>query len=287
MNRFLEDHIEHIEFGDKVRRKIHIWAPDNPQRIFVAVHGGMAHGGDFVMPGRHFRELGYATVSMDLRGHGEKKRVYIPSFEVFLDDLEIMIEWTRSRFPQKPMFMIGHSMGALILTHYGLRRLTDTETHIKGFVLSSPYYSNVIKVPKIMQQLSGILSAVAPKANLPIEDFTDFLTHDINITARHHADAADNLRARQASIRFGSELLKAQNFIPDHIANWRHPLLVFIAGQDRLANAIESEQLLKKIDPGLVTMHLYPNNYHENFNETNRQDIFRLIHDWINDKLSA
>ncbi len=287
MARFSEDHIEHIEFGDQVKRKVHIWTPDDPQRILVAVHGGMAHGGDFVQAGRYFRELSYATVSMDLRGHNEKKRVYIPSFEVFLDDLETIIDWTRNSYPEKPIFLIGHSMGSLILTHYGLRRLTASDPQIKGFVLSSPYYSNVIKVPKIMQQLSGFLSTVAPKANLPIEDFTDFLTHDDDITARHHADVADDLRASEASIRFGSELLKAQNFIPGHIANWQHPLLVFIAGQDRLANAVESEQLLGEIDPKLITMHLYPDNYHENFNEVNREDIFGIIHNWVIERLSG
>ncbi len=80
----------------------------------------MAHGGDYCTPALYFRQRGYATVGPDLCGHDRKRKVYIPRFENFLDDLELLIRWTKIRCPDLPLIMVGHSMGALFLTHFGV-----------------------------------------------------------------------------------------------------------------------------------------------------------------------
>ena len=279
--RFAEDAIQELVCTDGVNRPVHIWQGDVVDTVFVAVHGGMAHAGDWVQVGQYFKPLGYATVALDQHGHDGQKRVFIPSFDIFLDDLALLISWTKQQYPGKPIILLGHSMGGLIMTHYGLRRLTQPDAQILGFIQSSPYYVNAIKVPWIVEQLSGLLSAVTPGMAVPIADFTDELTHDPAITARHKQDAADNLRATEVSARFARELLNAQSYIPDNIGRWSHSLLTFIAGQDKLADSQATERLLARISPELVTVHSYPDNYHENFNETNREELFSIMHEWV------
>ena len=279
--RFAEDVIEQVAFADGNSRQVHIWEGEVIDTVLVAVHGGMAHGGDWVNVGQYFKSLGYATVAPDLHGHDKQKKVFIPSFDIFLDDLAIMISWVKQRYPGKPIILVGHSMGALIITHFGLRRLTAPDDQIVGVVLSSPYFVNAVKIPAIMETLSSIIASLAPNLKVPIEDFTDQLTHDEAITRRHKADAADDLRASEVSARFARELLVAQDYIPGHIGGWKHSLLTFVAGNDKLADSQESERLLGLIDSQLATIHLYPDNYHENFNETNRDEIFSIMHDWI------
>ena len=39
--------------------------------------------------------------------------------------------------------------------------------------------------------------------------------------------------------------------------------------------------MLKSIDPALLDYHFYPENYHENFNELNREKIFADILRWL------
>lgn len=271
---------------DGVSRDIHIWEPvDTPQAVFVAIHGGMAHAGDYVTPGLYFKEKGYATVSFDMVGHDRKEKVFIPSFEMFLDDLELFIKWAKHNYPNVPLIMLGHSMGGLILTHYGLRRMTEKDPLIKGFVLSSPYYVNAVKTPAIMESLAGVLSRLTPNLQVPIEDFTEELTHDDAITERHKADAADTYRATAVSARFAAELLKAQNALPKEIGRWNQPLLVFIAGTDYLANPEGTQKLLDKIAPLYLAIYTYPDNYHENFNELNREEIFDIIDEWVKAKI--
>ncbi len=204
----------------------------------------------------------------------------IPGFEVFLDDMELMIVWVKEKYPGIPIFILAHSMGGLIATHFGIRRLKDDPV-IKGFIVSSPYYVNAINTPWIMQKMAGILSAIAPRMAVPLEDFVPYVTHDKEIYERHRKDNKDGVKAHKASARFASELLKAQAWVPENIAGWKYPILVIVAGDDKLANAEATRQLIGQIDEGLVTEFYYPENYHENFNELNRNEIFARILKWV------
>jgi alpha-beta hydrolase superfamily lysophospholipase len=279
--RFSEDRIEKLTCSDGVERDIHIWEPENPRVIFLTIHGGMDHGGNYVEPGLYFRKHQMATVAHDQHGHDHKEKVYIPRFEVFLDDMELMVEWVKNEYKDVPIFILAHSMGSLVATHYGLKK-TDIDPQIKGFILSSPYYVNVVRVPWIMLKMVGILSAVAPRMSVPMEDIRPNVTHDEAIYRRHCRDVEDNIMAGKASARFASELLKAQRWVPEHIARWNHPVLAIIAGDDKLADADASRELIGKIDRSLVTEQYYPDNFHENFNELNREEVFARIVEWVN-----
>ena len=120
---------------------------------------------------------------------------------------------------------------------------------------------------------------------VPIEDILLNCTHDMEIYNRYRQDEKDGIMANKASARFASELLKAQAWIPDHIAKWNYPLLAIVAGDDKVADAPAARKLLKEIDPGLVTELYYPDNYHENFNELNREEVCARIVEWCESRI--
>ena len=195
--RFSEDKMASLLCSDQVERPIHIWqpaAPGQPRAVILAIHGGMAHAGDYVTPALFFRQHGIATVSFDMVGHDGKRKVDIPSFEAFLDDEELFLAWVKATYPGVPIFVMGHSMGGLIATHLGLRRFAG-DPAIKGFIISSPYYVNAIPVPKVLQMLSGWLARRFPTMKVPLGNLTMLLTHDQTITARHFQDERDGIRA--------------------------------------------------------------------------------------------
>lgn len=282
--RFSEDRIEKLKCSDGILRDIHIWEPQDPRAVFLTVHGGMDHGGNYVNPGLFMKEKGFATVAHDQQGHDKKRKVYIPRFEVFLDDLELMLEWVKNMYPGIPIFVLSHSMGGLVTTHFGIRRFKG-DPLVRGFISSSPYFGNAIKTPKIVEKLAGLLSALVPKMAVPIEDILVNCTHDMEIYNRYKQDEKDGIMAEKASARFAFELLKAQAWIPEHIAKWNHPLLAIIAGDDKVADAPAARELLKKIEPGLLTELYYPDNYHENFNELNREEVFAAIVEWCEPRI--
>ena len=283
--RFSEDRIEKLTCSDGIKRDIHIWEPEAPRAVFLAVHGGMDHGGNYILPALYFRKHQMATVAHDQHGHDLKRKVYIPSFEVFLDDLDLMVAWVKENYPGIPVFILSHSMGGLVTTHYGLTRL-DHDPAIRGFIHSSPYFVNAVKTPKIVEKLAGLLSSLTPKMTIPLEDILVHVTHDETIYQRHLVDVRDGIMANKASARFANELLKAQRWVPGHIAGWKHPLLAIVAGDDKVAKVEATRKLLGLIDPDLVTELYYPENYHENFNELNRDEIFAKIVEWVEPRIS-
>lgn len=284
--RFSEDKLAALYCCDQVERVIHIWEPKQPRAIILALHGGMAHAGDYVTPALYFREKGIATVSFDMCGHGSKKRIDIPEFARFLDDGELFLQWVKDNYPRLPIFVMGHSMGALISTHLGLERFPK-DLDIKGFIFSSPYYVNAIKIPKVLLWLSKSLAKTVPKMKMPLKSLTKVLTHDGAITARHFADEKDNIRATEVTLRFVSELISAQAGLEGKMSAWCYPLFAVVAGDDKLADSRGTETILKTIAPHLLDYHYYPNNYHENFNESNRNIIFGDILRWLETHLNV
>lgn len=284
--RFSEDRLATLKCSDQVERAIHIWEPAQPRAVILAIHGGMAHAGDYVTPALYFRDKGIATVSYDMCGHDRKKRVDIPGFDSFLNDGELFLQWVKRNYPGLPIFVMGHSMGALIATHLGLDRFPD-DRDIKGFILSSPYYVNAIRVPKLLVWFSEVLAKAVPTMKVPLGSLTDVLTHDRTITERHYADERDHVRATEVTVRFAAALSAAQAGLVDKIAAWRYPLLAVVAGDDKLADARAAEGLLKTIAPDLMEYHFYPDNYHENFNEINRDKIFADILRWLDERLAS
>lgn len=284
--RFSEDRLAALRCSDGVERTIHIWEPQHPGAVILAIHGGMAHAGDYVTPALYFRDQGFATVSYDMCGHDRKKRVDIPGFDSFLDDGGLFLQWVKENYPGLPIFVMGHSMGALIATHLGLDRFRG-DPDIQGFILSSPYYVNAIKVPKLLLRFSRALAKAFPTMKVPMASLTGVLTHDRAITERHYADEKDHIRATEATFRFAYALMTAQETLTGRLGAWRFPLFAVIAGDDKLADAQATQAMLKSIDPKLLEVHVYPDNYHENFNELNREHIFADILRWLHARLAS
>jgi alpha-beta hydrolase superfamily lysophospholipase len=279
-NRFEEDRFARFKGRQGAERTIHIWEPPQPRAVIVAIHGGLAHAGDYVTPALWFKRQGIATVSFDMCGHEKQRRTDIPDFDIFLDELELFLHWTKQHYPGLPLFIMGHSMGALIATRFGLERMARNED-VRGFIMSSPYYVNAIKVPAVLQALSGVLASYAPKMKVPLQPMTDVLTHDKTITERHHKDEADEIRASECTVRFGHALQQAQKGLAEKMPTWRWPLYVVVAGEDKLADAQATMAMLATVSPKLVEINHQPGNYHENFNEVNREAIFADILKWI------
>ncbi|MFM7483877.1 MAG: alpha/beta fold hydrolase [Burkholderiaceae bacterium] len=261
-------------------RTVRIWQAGTTDMLLLGIHGGMSHSGDYETVGCYFREHGVTTISFDLCGHGSNKLIDIPGFDVFIEDVVRMLDWVRARYPQTPLFIVGHSMGALIASHLVLsNRLTPYS--VSGIVLSSPYYANAIPVPPWMIPLSRWLAKLFPTAKVPMEDLTRWLTHDREITERHIADTLLQRRGSDASMRFGRSLLDAQTALNNDLSQWNLPVFAVVAGDDRLANAAVGMQLLRTIPAALLELHRYEQNYHENFNELNRQEIFAAMLQWM------
>jgi lysophospholipase len=282
--RFSEDRIEKLTCSDGIKRDIHVWEHKDPKAVFLTFHGLMDHGGNYMNPGVYMKKQGYALVAHDQQGHDMKRLAHVPRFDVFLDDLELILAWVKEHYPGVPIFMMGHSMGGLILTHFGIRVYKE-DPLVKGFILSAPGYENSLKTSKFLIAMARLLSKIAPKKDVPVEDLRPHVTRDEAEYKRMREDERDGIQATKMSARMGAEFLKAQDWVPEHIGEWKYPLLAIIPGDDKLINSAVTRELLSRIDEGLLTELFYPENYHESFNEVNREEVFAGILKWCEPRI--
>lgn len=283
--RFSESRIEKLECSDGKKRQVHIWEPEAPRKVFLILHGLMDHCGNYILPALYFKDHGIASVIYAQNGHDHKGpdhpgKVFFKSFEALTEDVGLMIAWIKEQYPGLPIYIVGHSMGSLVATHYGIETQTP-DSIVKGYILSSPYYVNAVKVPKIMVSMVGLLASLLPGMIVPTEDFKKVVTHDEEVYKRQRKDEQDGFVVSRVTTRSANELLKAQRLIPDIISRWKDPVLFILAGDDKIADNDAITKMIGLIEPGLVSELFYPENYHENFNELNREEVFQEIVDWV------
>ena len=101
------------------------WKPEVGTRAaIVLVHGVGEHSGRYPYFVKELIDSGYAVNAYDLRGHGKSEglRVYAPSYEALLRDIDMQVENTTKRFPRVPQVLYGHSFGAAQALCYVMKR---------------------------------------------------------------------------------------------------------------------------------------------------------------------
>src|SRR5512137_1839152 len=83
------------------------WKPAGAVRGAVClVHGIGEHTGRYTHVADAYNQAGYALLGLDLRGHGLSAgpRGFTPSYDAFLDDIDVLLGEARSRYPSQPLF---------------------------------------------------------------------------------------------------------------------------------------------------------------------------------------
>lgn len=101
------------------------WEPDSGLKgVVCLVHGFGEHTGRYLHVAGHLAGAGYALVAFDQRGHGKSggQRGHAPSYEVMMDDMDLLLDGAHRLYPGLPLFLYGHSMGGNLVLNYALRR---------------------------------------------------------------------------------------------------------------------------------------------------------------------
>ena len=104
--------------SDLLETYAQIWEPTSgePKAVVCLIHGLGEHSGRYSHVAKRLTENGYVVFAHDLRGHGKSAgiRGHASTNEVFIGDIaEVFLE-SGKRFPGKPLFLYGHSLGANI-----------------------------------------------------------------------------------------------------------------------------------------------------------------------------
>ncbi|MCF7808408.1 MAG: lysophospholipase [Candidatus Marinimicrobia bacterium] len=256
------------------------WLLDEPKGIVLICHGIAEHCGRYDHVARSLCEAGYGVVAFDLRGHGKSsgKRNYVDSFSDYLDDLGEVLDRLKKTYPGIPVFLMGHSMGGGIVTLFAMERHPD----VKGLLLSAPSAKVSDDLSPLLQKISGILSALAPK--LPaIKLDNSFISKDPKVREAYDSDPLNYRKGILA--RTGAEVLKSTKQISEGCNAIEEPILIMHGTEDKLADMSGSEMLYEKVASKDKTLKRYEGLYHEILNEPEQDIVKADIIQWLDDHI--
>ncbi|MDN4594310.1 alpha/beta hydrolase [Polycladomyces subterraneus] len=160
----VENYEDRLYTWDGVYIHYRTWLPHEPRAVAVLVHGAGEHLGLYEHLGERFIRDGFGLVLYDLRGFGysEGRCGHVTHFHEYLNDLDQLVHVFRKKLGNRCIYLIGHSLGGLIVTRYAQLR----PDHVDGIVLSAPALALRIHVPISVRRLISIISRVAPSFSI-------------------------------------------------------------------------------------------------------------------------
>lgn len=251
------------------------WEPaGEPRAVICLVHGLGEHCGRYGHVAAALNEAGYAVLACDKRGHGRSggKRGVIPSYDALMDDIGLLLAQAEQRFPGKPRFLYGHSLGGNEVLNYALRRKPD----LVGVIATSPGLRTAFKPPALQLAAGRLMNRLWPAFTLPNGLELAALSRDPAIIAAYQADPLVHDRL---SARLGIELLRSGEWAIAHAAEFPVPLLLMHGTADRLTSHQASQEFAAKAPN--CTLKLWEGLYHETHNEPEKADVIRFLIEWL------
>ncbi|WP_116368412.1 alpha/beta hydrolase [Parahaliea mediterranea] len=257
----------------------HWRATTEPRAVILLVHGLGEHSGRYQGFADYFCPRGYAVVAPDHPGHGRSPghRAYIDRFEDFFAPLDALREQIRQWYPGLPCALVGHSMGGLISARYLLEHPRD----FYAAALSGAALGVDPKPSAVLLWINSLLSRLFPRMGLLQLDATQ-VSRDPQVVQRYIDDPL--VHSGKASARLVSELFRAMGEVQARRGEITLPLLVMHGEGDVMTAPGGSVAFHEGAGSADKTLRLYPQLYHEIFNEPERLQVLDDLETWLRER---
>ncbi len=258
------------------------WTPDKVRGVFVITHGLAEHSECYHRLAKVLVEDGWQVYAWDMRGHGrsEGKRGYVKNLSYFIDDLEIFYNMIKKQSAGHNIVMFGHSLGGLITTRY----LQSKKVDYSALVLSSPGFGLSVKVPVFKEKLARIAINWMPTITMFNEIKYQDLTHDDDMLKGYRADP---LRHDKISPALFLGMLENFPLVLSEASEITGPVLMQLSGQDKLVSVEASRDFFERLPNKKNQLIVYPESYHEIYNDLDRDKVTADLKKFINIYLGA
>lgn len=262
------------------------WQPaGNAKALVVIVHGLGEHSGRYTHVAEALVQHSYTVTALDLRGHGRSDadggRCFVRSFNEYLDDVAAFIAAQRHNAPQGHLFVLGHSMGGLILTLLASEGRLDG---VNGLILSGAGLKVNAEIPRWLLAISKVTSALIPRVPAARVD-TKVISRDPAVVARYESDPL--VFHGGVPMRTGKELLDAGARARTRLDQVRLPLLIMHGTEDRLIDPQGSRDLYAQAGASDKTLHLYEGYFHEILNEPQKERVLQDVLVWLDQRVEG
>jgi acylglycerol lipase len=260
-----------------VRIVYDVWEPDtDPTGVVILCHGYAEHARRYDHVAERFGEAGLLTYALDLRGHGRSggKRVYLRDISEYTDDFHHLVGIATAAHPELKRVVLGHSMGGGVVFTYGVEHPDD----YAAMVLSGPAVYAQDAVSPVMIVVAKVVGSILP--GLPVENLpADAVSRDPKVVAAYEADPLVHHGKLPAGI--AKALISVGETMPQRASALTAPLLVVHGGQDKLIPVEGSRHLVECVGSADVHLKVYPELYHEVFNEPEQAVVLDDVVSWI------
>lgn len=245
------------------------------------LHGMGEHLARYAPVAQQLVKAGFAMMGFDLRGHGRSggPRGHTPSYEALLDDVGMLQERINERYPRRPVFLYGHSLGGALAINYVMRR----PSRIRGVIATSPLLVTVVQAPPLKVALARLLDPILPT-------YTDRWGVEPKALARDpgvgDAYERDPLVHNFITSRMYMAITEAGQWALDHAEEFPLPLLLMHGTADRMTSWDASREFARRAGTN-VTWRSWEGWYHELHNEPERRHIVRVMTAWMNGRLET
>jgi alpha-beta hydrolase superfamily lysophospholipase len=250
------------------------WVADGPPRAVVAiVHGYAEHSGRYAWTAERLTASGYAVEALDLRGHGRSggERVFVNSFDEYLDDVEGFLARVRDRNPGLPVFLFGHSMGGGVVTAFTIaRRPALAGVLLSGSAMLGPR-------PSARPDPSN---PPRPPGPLP----ANTISRDPAVVAAYESDPLVYRGAPRTDR--AAAMGAAFDMVQQGMESIALPLLIMHGTGDLLVPFEGSRVLMERASSKDKTLKLYEGLYHEILNEPEKEQVIADIIAWLDARTS-
>ena len=257
------------------------WLPDGRVKaVLLVVHGAAEHSGRYMIIVNHFIPLGYGVYSLDHFGHGRSdgQRVYVESFDDYIEPLNTFYTMIRRWQPDKPIFILGHSLGGLIETYY----LLDHQKEFTGAVVSAPSIKIQDTISPMTITMGKLLSKITPKAGLLALD-AKAVSKDPAVVEAYVTDPL--VYTGKITARLAAEMLRAMQRVTDEVGTISLPMIIVQGKADKLVDPSGAQMLYDKSGSTDKTLKMYDGLYHEVFNEPEREQVLTDVENWLESHL--
>ena len=294
-----------VETADGYKLQVYVW-PNEQAKAWVHINHGMAeHALRYKDFATQLVAEGYAVVAHNHRGHGNSETTQLGCFAQqngwgkVLSDLDVVRDSVCST--ALPFYLFGHSMGSFVVQSY----LSATTRKIDGLILSASNRQPVLlsligkfiaKIEQIRvgkQKSSALLQFLSfgsfNQAFKPNRTAFDWLTRDNDQVDKYLADPLCGFPCSTGLwYEFISELVNLVK--PETLKRIQKDLPILMVGgsQDPVGmmgkGLPKLARLYKSIGQEKVTLKIYQDARHEILNETNNEQVYLDIINWLNDQ---
>ncbi len=274
---------EFLEMADGEKIRLGLFIPEKqPKGVIQLIHGFGEYIGHYLTVIDYFVSENFACVMHDQRGHGilaaesPKKRGVAENYQKFLDDALEVREIITQRFPNLPIYLMGHSMGGNIILNLLLKEPKNQQFYQKAIV-ESPWLDLAESPAKVIQILAKIGGKISPKLKVHTGLKLEAIAHDAELVKQV---TKDGIYHDILSLRLFTQIKEAGEFAQENATALKIPTLLFCAERDGICSAPVIRNFAENVGDNLKFVEI-SDGYHALHLDTQAQQVLAQMRDFL------